>query len=218
MKKQIKIQRNVSEEAVERKNAVQHTDEKGFKDTVVDSFWQDLLKTSAKKTLPEQLFGTKRSTTFSSGELVEGEEMIVGKRAIGTDKENKVEISREHIEYFRNVESKPGTELQEQRALEKRIEEILFELKKIMQNSKEIQLMFKEVTHEEMPIKPGAYHLNFLELILVMIRKARKAVESASWLSLFASKKQQKTYWKMFKKHGTTFGLSGERNVATQTG
>jgi len=47
----------------------------------------------------------------------------------------------------------------------------------------------------------------------------QKVEEGRTWLAAFSQRKIKKMgYWKMYKKHGTTFGLSHERTVATQTG
>jgi hypothetical protein len=55
--------------------------------------------------------------------------------------------------------------------------------------------------------------------MLTVIRGARMKVEdSGAWLSTMQGKKGKKNYWAMFKKHGTSFGMSNERQVATQTG
>jgi hypothetical protein len=46
-----------------------------------------------------------------------------------------------------------------------------------------------------------------------------KIEDGRAWLETFAKRKKKKLgYWKMYKKHGTTFGLSHERTIATQTG
>ena len=88
-----------------------------------------------------------------------------------------------------------------------------------MNTSQELQAQFKDVSLIEVPEDPGKYHLTFLEWILDTIRKARLKVEdSGAWLEAFYTKKAKRGYWNMFKKHGTTFGLSGERVVSTQTG
>ncbi|MBI1869466.1 hypothetical protein HYS11_00670 [Candidatus Gottesmanbacteria bacterium] len=66
---------------------------------------------------------------------------------------------------------------------------------------------------------PGTYHVSFFERLRRIIGMFRKQIaESRTWLSLSQSKKKQRGYWKMYKKHGTTFGLSHERVIATQAG
>lgn len=100
-----------------------------------------------------------------------------------------------------------------------KVQEIVIELKKITASSKELQTQFKGVVAEQRISKPGKYHLTFFEFMLSMIRDARMKIESSgAWLSASKSKKSQKGYWNQFKKHGTSFGLSNERVVATQTG
>jgi hypothetical protein len=82
-----------------------------------------------------------------------------------------------------------------------------------------LQIEFKEVAIEQRIVNPGKYHTSFFEWVLSAIRIARMKVEdSGAWLSASKGKKAKKDYWQMFKKHGTTFGLSNERVVATQTG
>ncbi|MEK7119300.1 MAG: DUF5660 family protein, partial [Patescibacteria group bacterium] len=69
------------------------------------------------------------------------------------------------------------------------------------------------------PVAPGVYHLNFFERLKSMLKILREQIEdSSSWLSLQNNRKKKKRYWGMYKKHGTSFGLSHERNLATQAG
>ena len=72
---------------------------------------------------------------------------------------------------------------------------------------------------DDIPAHPGIYHLNFLERLRGVIMAIRENIEdSNSWLSLWTTRKQKRKYWGMYKKHGTSFGLSSERNVSTQAG
>ena len=66
----------------------------------------------------------------------------------------------------------------------------------------------------------GIYFLRYLEWLLTEVKNLRMKIdEGRAWLSTFNSKKKKRLgYWKMYKKHGTTFGLSHERTLATQTG
>lgn len=71
----------------------------------------------------------------------------------------------------------------------------------------------------EVPVQAGVYHMNFFERLRSVITSLRMQVEdSRTWLSLWTSRKKKKGYWGMFKKHGTSFGLSNERSIATQAG
>lgn len=71
----------------------------------------------------------------------------------------------------------------------------------------------------EMPVNPGIYHINFLERLRLVIKQLRQNVDDgSSWLAAFSGRKQKRKYWGMYKKHGTTFGLSQERTASTQSG
>lgn len=73
---------------------------------------------------------------------------------------------------------------------------------------------------DHIPAKTGIYYIRFLEWLLTVVKQMRMKVEEGrAWLSTFNQRKQKKMgYWKMYKKHGTTFGLSQERSLSTQTG
>ena len=72
----------------------------------------------------------------------------------------------------------------------------------------------------EMPVDPGVYHLNFFEQLKMLLKGIRERVDDSQvWLSAWnANAKKKRGYWGMYKKHGTTFGLSSERTLATQAG
>lgn len=103
--------------------------------------------------------------------------------------------------------------------LENRIEEIMNELKRLVGSSSILKAEFAFLTVEETPVKSGKYYTNFFEWLLIEVRKIRMKVEDAgAWLSVMKSKKSQKKYGAMAKKHGTSFTLNNERTPATQTG
>lgn len=68
--------------------------------------------------------------------------------------------------------------------------------------------------------RPGIYHKNFFERLLQLIKLARKKIsESRTWLHMQNHRAKNKSgYWGGVKKSGTSFMLSGERTVSTQTG
>jgi hypothetical protein len=71
----------------------------------------------------------------------------------------------------------------------------------------------------EQPVDAGIYHLNFLDQLKSVLLSVRQNIEDGrTWLAAFTNRKQKKTYWGMYKKHGTSFGLSNERTLATQAG
>jgi len=157
----------------------------------------------------EQILGSneKPQPTQKSGDLKQGEELVL-QRA-----EPAIDYARELIQAEKFVAKKQQSEVKVQ------IQELLVELKKITKTSKELEVEFKDIAVEVMPVNPGKFHLNFFEWVLAQVRRARMRIEdSAHWVKTIRSKKSQRQYWSLFKKHGTSFGLSGERIVATQTG
>lgn len=76
-----------------------------------------------------------------------------------------------------------------------------------------------KISVEQLPQKPGVYYLRFFEWLISMVKQLRSKVEEGrTWLQAMTSKKKKMGYWKMYKKHGTSFGLSNERTMATQSG
>lgn len=169
----------------------------------------------------EQFLGinnyAKGETQNLSGDLAEGKELNLKK--LKEEQEKKKDITP-GINYASDiVHSQERVVSQESREIKAQIQQIIGELKKLVESSEELRVEFREITVEQRVTKPGKYHQSFFEWMLVTIRQARTKVEdSKAWLSMFKSKKAKKEYWSMFKKHGTTFGLSNERVVATQVG
>lgn len=121
-----------------------------------------------------------------------------------------------HQEISRSSERANSQEMQQ---MSRNIQDIKFELKKLVESSQVLKMDFAQIDMEEAPQEVGQYHINFFEWMLTVIRQARSKVEdSGAWLQTTKGKGQKKGYWGMFKKHGTSFGLSGERAVATQVG
>lgn len=156
------------------------------------------------------------------GDLVEGREVTLSRLA------QKQKVSEEKfpalniepgIDYRREIIHGERKILQRQtQEIAAKIQEIIIELKRLTTSSKELQVQFKEVSVAQVP-NPGKYHQTFFEWMLIVIKQARMKVEdSGAWLAAAKSKNAKKQYWSMFKKHGTSFGLSNERVVATQTG
>lgn len=102
--------------------------------------------------------------------------------------------------------------------LKQQIDAVRQELKAIAQSLKSLQQEVQKAV-DDVPVEPGIYHLNFMARLRSVLLILREQIEdSRSWLALFTSRKKQKNYWGMVKKHGTKFGLSSERTMATQAG
>ncbi len=171
-----------------------------------------------------QLLNVEKKVRKLSGDLANGQELDLGSLNQAQE-ENKPkseaapgldyghEYTRDVLQY---TERSTRVESQE---IKQRVEEIMVELKRLVTTSAVLEAEFKQITTDQVPVKAGKYHLNFFEWMLSVIRSAREKIEdSSSWLAALSSKKSKRQYWAMFKKHGTTFGLSNERVVATQTG
>lgn len=196
----------------------------------LDSLANDFLKGVASAT-PDQVLGIKgnEKRKETAGDLTEGEELVLSGKT--RDQKN---VTSENLELeqspYQDIE--PGIDYKReilygekriasetQRELSREIKEILEELKRIITSSKDLEIAFADISTTEQIINPGEYHKSFFELLLSIVKEARLKVEdSGAWLAMFKSKKAKRNYWEMFKKHGTTFGLSNERVVATQTG
>jgi hypothetical protein len=104
---------------------------------------------------------------------------------------------------------------------ENNITQILVELKKLVSTTRELKTQFKEVAVEKV-VNPGKYHESFFEWMLSSVKEALKKVEdSGAWLSAVKGKNAKRgIYWTNADETvgGTSFSLSSERVVATQTG
>lgn len=220
MKTQLK-RRQITEESVEAKPRNVTGELKGIATGAINSAWKDLLGGSLSSA-SEQLLGSSKNTPEEI--IVEGNVYSLDKsktqKAQSQEKQEKTPISAEHMSYFRRIENADGTqESKVEIEVKQRVEEIRLEIKKLVKTSKIVEQTVKDATAEKAPVRPGKYHLSFFEFVLSVIRDAtRKLEDSVSYGAVFTSKKQQSKYWSKYKKHGTTFGLSGERTTATQTG
>jgi len=106
----------------------------------------------------------------------------------------------------------------EQAKLKYQIDAVRQELKALSASLKNLHQEVQTAI-EQTPVQPGVYHLNFYERLRVIIKILRQQVEdSRSWLALWTNRKKKMGYWGLFKKHGTQFGLSSERSLATSAG
>lgn len=102
--------------------------------------------------------------------------------------------------------------------VDQKIEEIRQELKALIATLKVVDKQIEQAVDEQY-IDPGLYHLTFLDRLKTILKLMRQNLtNSSSWLSVMRSRKKERLYWNMYKKKGTSFGLSNERNVATQVG
>jgi hypothetical protein len=102
--------------------------------------------------------------------------------------------------------------------LKEQIESVRAELKALASSIKSLNTEIQK-TVTEVPVDPGIYHKNFFERIRSILMHLREQVDdSRTWLSLSTNRKKKAGFWGMYKKHGTSFGLSNERSIATSAG
>jgi len=102
--------------------------------------------------------------------------------------------------------------------LRDQIEAVRAELKALASS---IKLLNNDIRKSitETPVDPGIYHKNFFERLRSILQLMREQIDdSRTWMALSNTRKQKRGYWGMYKKHGTSFGLSNERTMATQAG
>ncbi|MBI2442960.1 MAG: hypothetical protein HYV40_03565 [Candidatus Levybacteria bacterium] len=188
---------------------------------------KDVVQDGAKD-LWAQIVGKYEKTAQKAdklaGELQKGQELDLSKlhkpEKSPAPKRHDIAPGLDQYNYYREIaRSSEKSSRQESYQMERQVEEILVEIKRLVDSSHVVEAEFKAIAVEQKPKEAGKYHVNFFEWVLISIRQARMRVEdSGAWLSAMASKKSKKNYWSMFKKHGTSFGMSNERTVATQTG
>ena len=198
-----------------------------FTGGVAGSVKKDLAQDGAKD-LWKQILGKYEKTAHSAsklaGDLKEGQEFDLtahGKSENApSPKRHDIAPGLELQNYHRDIiRSSERSHFMGNRELENQVEQILVEIKRLVESSKVLEAEFQYAAVEQTPVEAGKYHASFFEWVLITIRNARTKVEdSGAWLATMSSKKGKKNYWAMFKKHGTTFGMSNERSVATQTG
>jgi len=175
-------------------------------------------KDSVANELSETLRGVKKQIIGLEKELREGDETLLETKQ--EDKLEKRPISVEHQAYVREILNTSSREENEERQqISVQIEEIRAEIVKLKETSSEMELVFDETTSQDIPEKPGKYHLAFYEWVLLSIKTTRKKMEEVNILGrIFQSRKREKQYLGMAKKYGTSFTLNHERAIVRQTG
>lgn len=198
-----------------------------LKDTVVDDLGKGVvtgMKQSAVDTLAkggvneawdELLSSEKNQDNNSHGDLSEGAELDLN--ALQEKSVEVTEMGRQYVSEVIHAGKRASAENSQE--IQVKMQEILIEIKKLSESSKELKQQVEVVAMEQTGEDPGVYHVNYLEKMLEYMRDLRLNVEdSLAWFSSLRSKKAAQQYGKMAKKHGTSFTLSNERQAATQSG
>lgn len=112
----------------------------------------------------------------------------------------------------------------EQEVVRKKIKELIElirqEIELIKKTEKALLSEVKDIenlTVQELPTKPGVYHVRFFEIVLSLLRNVRKKVsESKTWLEALMTKKKKRgsLFLVRSKKMGTQYSLSQELQTA----
>ena len=189
---------------------------------VIDSFKTDLAKGAVNEAWDELLGLNHDHTTKSheqhqsdQGELTEGTELDLTK--ITQETVHITEMGREYAQEVIHAGKKAKAENSQETQV--RIQEILIEIKKLSESSTELKNQVDIVTMEKSINTPNVYTENYLEKMLSVIRDLRLSVEdSLAWFKTLRNKNAARQYGSMAKKHGTSYTLSNERQIATQVG
>jgi hypothetical protein len=131
------------------------------------------------------------------------------------------ELENKRIEQFHQARSKEwaGIYSAKQKQIEKRVEEIRQQLKKLAKTITEFELNINQAVSTSIA-SPGEYHVSFLDHIRTVIELLKKNISEAnSWLSLYNQRSKKKGhYWGQAQKKGTSFTLNQERQLTTSVG
>jgi hypothetical protein len=115
-------------------------------------------------------------------------------------------------------------EYYERELVKKQIKELVEQIRKeieiIKKTDKTLLNQVSEIEHiavEQLPEKPGIYHVRFLEIVLRILQSLRQKIgESKTWLSAMISRKKKRgsLFLALSKKKGTQYSLSQELQTA----
>jgi hypothetical protein len=198
---------------------------------VVDSAKQDLAKASVEEMWREILQVPKKA-----GEMLEGQEIDLsqhhaaaqdapeahGEEEESSEKKKHVDADP-HINYRREVlHYRESIQTAENRELTQKVNEIMVELKRLVDSSTIVTAELQAVSVSDAPKEVGKYHINFFEWMLLTLQAARMKIEdSGAWLATMKGKNGKKNGGMLLdaqKKGNTSVSMSNERSVATQTG
>jgi hypothetical protein len=156
------------------------------------------------------------------GDLSAGHELDLSSLGEKTHelKERAHEVTDAGHEYMREIiHAGERADVRNSQEIQVRMHEILIEIKQLSESSGELKQKVEVIAMEQTGENVGIYHVNFLDKMLSFIHELRMSVDdSLAWFGAINSKKQARSYHSMAKKHGTSFTLNNERQVATQVG
>jgi hypothetical protein len=141
-----------------------------------------------------------------------------GEKKINQQKEQSSAPMRKEFSLF------SYQEYYERELVKKQIKELVEQIRKeielIKKADKTLLTQVSEIEHiavEQLPEKPGIYHVRFLEIVLRILQSLRQKIgESKTWLSAMISRKKKRgsLFLALSKKKGTQYSLSQELQSA----
>lgn len=103
--------------------------------------------------------------------------------------------------------------------LHEMVEVVRKELSMLKLQDKALTEEVSKLVLQEIPEKPGLYHIRFYEFVVKMLRLLRERIsEGRLWLNASFEKKRKKKYWNLAKSKGTSFSRSNELTQANMPG
>lgn len=132
--------------------------------------------------------------------------------------EKEAPVKKQEFLVFSNKERHEDVKIKQQ--TEQILETLKKQITQLQTSQKALTEEISKVKVETLPPQTGIYYLRYFEWLTGTIRGIRvKVEEGKNWLAAFNQRQKKRLgYWKKYKKYGTTFGLSHERAIATQTG
>lgn len=126
--------------------------------------------------------------------------------------------SKQEFLVFSHTKTEEDKTIQQESAV--LIQELKQQITQLEKAEKGFSREISKIKVAQLPKEGGVYYLRFFEWLITMVKQLRLKIEDGQvWLKAFQQQKKKKIgYWQKYKKHGTTFGLSHERSLATQTG
>lgn len=172
-----------------------------FKDKVINNTGKNIFN-SSNNNLNSSAAGTDKSESFSQEQIFEKKYHQQLQRQVETvRREEKIIYSRT------------------ERDLKLQVQALQHEIQQLVKTSNVLDKEL-EIASFSVPQEVGLYHIAFFEKLRILIKALRSKIqESSYWLAEWNKKAQKKNYyWGQAKKHGSSFMLHNDRQVATQTG
>lgn len=176
----------------------------------------DLLKNTSEDFFRE-LVGFQRPQVKRSGEISQGESLVVSDALSGKEEENKKLKAQLTLERNLMAEEKSLSERKIQE-LRIQLQAVTVEVSKLA-SSTAVLASQTEIAMVQAPVNPGVYHVIFFEKVLEFLQSFRKKIDqAATWLTASNKRAEKKNYWSTYKKKGSSFLLSPDHYLTRSAG